>query len=268
MDRRVYRTLLDEMQTSNRSLSRLFNKYLLEAPQIPVRSKTKVHLVIDATYLPNGLCLIIYIDHDTRYVQLYRTTTQEKFREICQDLKVLKSLGVDVYSVTCDGHKSILKAVTKAYPNATIQRCTVHVKRQCRAYLSSKPKLQASKALLRIANKITCIEQQEQCSFWLLEFHNWYQEYSSILLEESINEITMKAWYTHKRLHQAYTLLFNTLPNLFCYLNDGEIPKTPNRLECYFKHLKEKLLLHSGLRYEAKRNFIKWYLHFKNNPSQ
>ena len=36
----------------------------------------------------------------------------------------------------------------------------------------------------------------------------------------------------------------------------------------FFKHLKEKLLLHSGLRLEAKRNFIKWYLHFKNNPSK
>ncbi len=90
MERRLYRTLLVEMDTSNRSLSRLFNKYLLEALQIPIRSKTKVHLLIDATYLPNGLCLVLYLDHDTRFVQLYRTTTQEKFREIYQDLKVLK----------------------------------------------------------------------------------------------------------------------------------------------------------------------------------
>ncbi len=88
------------------------------------------------------------------------------------------------------------------------------------------------------------------------------------MLEESINQTTMKAWYTNKGLHQAYTLLFNALPNLFCYLNDIEIPKTTNRLECYFRHLKEKLLLHSGLRYEAKRKFVKWYLHFKNNPGE
>jgi hypothetical protein len=268
MDRRVYRTLLEDMQMSDRSLSRLFNKYLLQAPQIPVRSKTKVHLLIDATYLPNGLCLVLYLDHDTRYVQLYRTSTQEKSSEIHQGLKALKSLGIDVHSVTCDGHKSILKAVAKAYPNATIQRCTVHVKRQCRAYLSANPELEASKSSLRIANKITSIEQQGQCSFWPLELHNWYQQYRSVLLEESMNETTMKVWYTHKGLHQAYTLMFNALPNLFCYLNDGGIPKTTNRLECYFKHLKEKLLLHSGLRYEAKRDFIKWYLHFKNTANQ
>ncbi len=77
-----------------------------------------------------------------------------------------------MYSVTCDGHKSILKAVTKAYPSAIIQRCVVHVKRQCRAYLRAKPKIEASKSLLKIVNKITSIERQEQCSLLLLELHN------------------------------------------------------------------------------------------------
>jgi transposase-like protein len=69
-----------------------------------------------------------------------------------------------VYSVTCDGHKSILKAVAKVYPQAVIQRCVVHVKRQCRAYLSARPKLQASKELLVICNQITAVRTQEQCA--------------------------------------------------------------------------------------------------------
>lgn len=83
---------------------------------------------------------------------------------------------------------------------------------------------------------------------------------------ESINPLRNNYWYTHKGLHQAYTHIINALPHLFSYLNDPEIPSTTNRLEGFFKHLKEKLLLHSGLRLEAKRNFIKWYLHFKNTP--
>ena len=53
---------------------------------------------------------------------------------------------------------------------------------------------------------------------------------------------------------------------MFHFLNDPEIPYTTNRLENYFGHLKEKLTLHRGLRLMAKREFIKWYLHFKNNP--
>ena len=117
------------MQISSRGISRLFKKFLEQAPQIAIKSnKTLVHLLIDGTFLPNGLCLILYYDHDIRYVQLYRTSSREKFREIYQDLKALKSLGVQVYSVTCDGRKSILKAIAGVYPNAVIQRCVVHVK--------------------------------------------------------------------------------------------------------------------------------------------
>ena len=266
MDRRVYRTLESEMGMSARSISRLFKQYLCQAPPIPVKSTRQVHLLIDGTYLPNKLCLILYYDHDIRYVQLYRSSSTEKFRDICQDLKVLKDIGVQVYSVTCDGHKAILKAVTKVYPNAYIQRCIVHVKRQCGVYLNKKPKLEASKALLSIINRLTIIKTPEQCSFWLLDLHNWYEYYKSILLEESYNPLTSEYWYTHKDLYQAYMHLYNALPYLFTYLNDPQIPNTTNRLESFFKHLKEKLLLHSGLRLEAKRNFIKWYLHFKNNP--
>jgi hypothetical protein len=264
MDRRVYRTLTAEMKMSSKSISRLFKQYLSQAPAITVKSKSHVHLLIDGTYLPNDLCLILYYDHSIRYVQLYRTSSQEKFREIYQDLKALKTLEVQVYSVTCDGHKSILKAVAKAYPQAYIQRCVVHVKRRCRAYLSAKPKLDASKDLLFIVNQVTGIKTSEQCSMWLLQLHNWHQQYKDILLEESYNSLKNEYWYTHKDLYLAYTHLINALPHLFTYLNDPEIPNTTNRLESFFKHLKEKLLLHSGLRLEAKRNFIKWYLHLKN----
>ena len=126
--------------------------------------------------------------------------------------------------------------------------------------------MQASKELLYISNQITAIKTPEQCSLWLLQLHNWYQFHKNTLLEESFNPLKNDYWYTHKSLHQAYTLISNALPHLFAYINDPEIPATTNRLESFFKHLKEKLLLHSGLRLEAKRNFIKWYLHFKNNP--
>jgi len=254
------------MQMSNRSISRLFKPYLNQAPVIPVKNKGNVHLIIDGTYLPNGLCLILYYDYDIRYVQLYRTSSGEKLREITQDLRALKSLGIQLYSVTCDGHRSILRAIAKVYPYASVQRCVVHVKRRCGLYLSKKPKLQASKQLLVIVNNLTAVKTLYQCSDWLLSLHNWYQQYSDVLMEESFNEQTGQYWKTHDHLHRAYTHLYEAIPHLFCYLNDPEIPATANRLESFFKHLKEKLLLHSGLRLEAKRNFIKWYLHFKNNP--
>ncbi len=93
------------MSMSSKSIGRLFKQYLSKDPSIPIKSTQQVHLLIDGTYFPNKLCLILYYDHDIRYVQLYRASGAEKFRDIYQDLEALKTIGVQVYSVTCDGRR-------------------------------------------------------------------------------------------------------------------------------------------------------------------
>ncbi len=63
MERQVYKTLIRDSKMSQSSLQRLFNTYLSSAPIIRIKSKTRVHLLIDATYFSNGLCVILYYDH-------------------------------------------------------------------------------------------------------------------------------------------------------------------------------------------------------------
>lgn len=108
----------------------------------------------------------------------------------------------------------------------------------------------------------------EQAAQWLVEVHHWYRHEQGFINQKSVSEITGRSWYTHKHLHQAATHLINAVPHLFSYLNDEQIPKSTNQIEGYFSHLKEKLKLHRGLRFEAKKNFIKWYLHFKNQEKR
>ena len=265
MERQVYKYLVRDSDISQSSLQRLFKRFLKEAPTVPIRSKNKVHLLIDGSYFPGNLCLILYYDHDLRYVQLYRHTDQEKFKQIKEDLQNLLKLGVDVYSVTCDGHKAILKAVSKVYPHAIIQRCIVHIKRQARHYLSEKPQLPQAISLLRISRQITSIKSHQQCNEWLLQMKTWNDLHNNFVNELSFNPQTGRYWYKHKNLHAAYQLIINAIPNMFHYLDDPQIPYSTNRLENYFAHLKEKLTLHRGLRIESKRNFIKWYLYLKNS---
>jgi hypothetical protein len=66
-------------------------------------------------------------------------------------------------------------------------------------------------------------------------------------------------------LHAAFSLLENAIPNIYNYLEDEQIPNSTNRIENYFTHLKDKLRIQEELRFEAKKNFIKWYLYLKNN---
>lgn len=264
MERQVYKLLVRDSGMSQSSIQRLFNTYLSNPPKNLVRSKANVHLLIDGTYFSNGLCLILYYDKDLQFVQLYRNSTREKYKEIKEDLENLKKLGVDVYSLTCDGHKSILKAVQKVYPNACIQRCVVHVKRQAGSWLGKYPRLEISKELMHFIRPITRLNSIEQIQDWLVRFNTWYETNKTFINEQSLSEETGNMWYTHKNLHASCSHIINAIPNLFCYINDPEIPKTTNELEGYFTHLKEKLTLHKGLRFEKRKNFIKWYLHFKN----
>jgi len=264
MERQVYKTLARDSKMSQSSLQRLFNFYLLNPPQNAVRSKQHVHLLIDGTYFSNGLCLILYYDKNLQYVQLYRHTNKEKYKEIKEDLENLRKLGTDVYSVTCDGHKSTIKSIQKVYPNAIIQRCVVHVKRQALSWLGKYPKMRQAQELLKLIIPITRLETVEKINEWLANFHHWYLANEMFINEKSLSETTGRLWYTHKNLRASCSHIINAIPHLFSYINDVEIPKTTNELEGYFTHLKEKLTLHKGLRFDKRKNFIKWYLYFKN----
>lgn len=49
--------------------------------------------------------------------------------------------------VVCDGGSGLLPAVAEAWPDTKVQRCLVHVQRNVRIFLTSKPRTDAGKAL-------------------------------------------------------------------------------------------------------------------------
>lgn len=253
---------------SQSSIQRLFRRYLVKAPVIDIKHKIEACLLIDATYFPNDLCLVVYYQNDIKYTQLYRFTDNEYFSEIKEDLENIRNLGIHVKSITCDGHRAILKAVKKVFPTAVVQRCIVHIKRQCQTWLTRHPKSAIGIELLQITNRLTSIKTIEEANHWLLALNHWYEKYRIYLEEKTINPITGRYWYKHKMIRKTMTLILKALPDIFRYLNDPEIPCTTNRLEGFFGHLKEKLGLHRGLSKQAKKNFIKWYLYFMNEQNK
>ena len=106
--------------------------YLSKPPQFIIRYKTGLRLIIDGTYFSRTLCLILYYDSVRRYPLYFRYSSNEFYKELKEDLQILKSLGIEVASVTCDGKKSIIRAVRKVYEQVTLQRCTVHVQGRCK----------------------------------------------------------------------------------------------------------------------------------------
>lgn len=74
---------------------------------------------------------------------MYRFTDGEWFEELAEDLSNLLQLGVQIDSITCDGHKELLKAIRHTCPHVTVQRCLIHIQRMCRIWLFNKPKSEA-----------------------------------------------------------------------------------------------------------------------------
>lgn len=256
--------LVMESGYSKRTLQRYFVSCLCHPPKLSVYPSEKVNLLIDGTYFSRDLCLVLYRDNTVKFTQLYRLTNGEKYEELKEDLENLLSLGVNIESITCDGHRALLKAIRVVCPNITLQRCVIHVQRMCRIWLSSKPKSLAGQELRRIVSKLHLIKTKEELSYWLLGLATWDKTYHEYTHQKTVNPLTGKYWYTHKLLRRSFSVLRTALPHLFEYLDNPRIPKSTNGLESFFGHLKNNLVIHRGLSTTNRKNFLKWYLYFKN----
>ena len=208
---------------------------------------------------------MVYRNSDVRCTQLYRISDNEHYNEIREDLENLKALNIQIESITCDGHRAILKAIKKVFKNnVPVQRCLVHIQRMSRIWLTKEPKSIAGKQLLSITQKIHLIESEYDRQVWLRALYDWDLKHQDFIRELSINPNTGLTWYKHKMLRRVRRLLINAIPNMFHFLEDRQIPKSTNALESFFGHLKDNLSVHRGLSINNRKNFIKWYLHFRN----
>ena len=263
-ERQTIRQLEKVSGYSERTLKRYFYHYLSKAPVFNVRPSEKVNLLIDGSYFTNNLCLILYRDNTIKYTQLYRLTDGEWFEEIKEDLDNLLVLGVQIESITCDGHKALLKAIKKTSSPIILQRCLVHIQRMCRIWLTVRPKSQAGTDLRLIVNRLHRIKNHEQRDYWIVSLIKWHQLYEDYLKQKSYSQVTGRYWYKHKMVRRSFTVIKKALPDMFHYLDNDRIPKSTNGLESFFGHLKSHITVHRGLSNEHRRSFIKWYLYFKN----
>lgn len=264
LHRQTITYLSEESGYSIRTLKTLFHQYLSKPPVLNFYPSERLNLLIDGTYFSNDICLILYRDNTIKFTQLYRLTTGEYYTEIKEDLENLLQLGVQVESITCDGHKAILKAAKTICKKTILQRCTVHVQRECSIWLTKNPQSLAGQSLLTIVYKLNAITTHQQSQQWIKELFDWHLIYKDYIAQKSYSIATQRYWYKHKMVRKAFVHLKNALPHLFEYLFNERVPKSTNGLESFFGHLKSHLQLHRGLTKEHRKNFIKWYLFFKN----
>ncbi|MCO6559404.1 MAG: transposase [Bifidobacterium sp.] len=128
---------------------------------------------MDGTYL-NGWCLLIAIDAvDGRPLAFQWCDTEKKTAWLALFKRIPRP---DV--VVCDGGRGCLAAIGARWPGMRVQRCLVHVLRNTRADLTSRPRTEPGKALYRLAKRLVNTKRcgtPEQARQWPADPDEWYE---------------------------------------------------------------------------------------------
>ena len=259
-------TLLDISQQKNCSIStiqRLFGEYLSNSPIPQIKSNNDCHMMIDGTYT-GDICLLNYFDNDLKHLQYFDVVKNENYLDFRMGLELLKKTGLNIVSITSDGDRGLIMAINEVFPGIVHQRCIIHVQRQGLNYLTRFPKTNTGKELRKILLDLHLIFDYEEREEWIKRYRIWEAEHHDFLNER--NSYTLDSHlHKHYKIRQVRTLINNTLPHLFHYLDDPKIPKSNNGLECRFSYLKNNLRIHRGLSRKNKKSFLLWYNWFKYN---
>lgn len=235
------------------------------------------HVVMaDGTYLKGGGCLLIVIDGLSGEVIAWQWCVRESTDEYTALFSRIPAPDV----LVCDGLRGIEKACRRAWPGTRIQRCLVHVQRDSRRDLTSRPRLQAGRELKRLADTITGIHDTEQAAAWAVQLHEWHNRWRDMLAERTYAKDApgdpratgQEWWWTHQPLRRCYHRLESLLRSgsLFAFLDPalasaGPVPCTTNRLEGGINApIKRMLVNHRGLPGRHRVLACEWACYMKS----
>ena len=171
----------------------------------------------------------------------------------------LEKKGYVIQGVVIDGKQG----VPKVFENIPVQMCQFHQIKTITSKLTKNPKLEAGKELRKLSLTLTNTAEEK----FKKELNEWHEKWKDFLKEKTLDPITKKGPYTHKKLRSAYKNLDKNLPLLFTYQKHKKlnIPNTTNSLDGgVFSHLKKLLKNHNGLRMELREKLVDDYLNREN----
>lgn len=209
-----------------------------------------VVVVMDTTYFKQVFGVMAFRCPHRHRNLLWKFLPYETIAEYVAGIEELKQRGWNVVGIVCDARKGL----RKAFPDIPVQMCQFHQVQIVLRYITRKPKLEAGKELKELVLLLT---KTDGASFrhWL---HLWHKKWKDFLNEKTVDELTDRWHFTHKRLRSAYRSLETNLPWLFTFEYHPHLclPNTTNSLEGSFTHVKRKVHVHPGLRIDRKQKLI------------
>lgn len=260
-----YNKVIEDYVVHKMTLAELSSKYLKSVSTIQrcLRKMHHVHVVskyrdvtiqMDTTYWGRNFGLMVIKDALRNKILWHKYVRHETIADYLEGIEWLQSNGFRIYGAVCDGLKGLFKALSPI----PVQMCQVHQQRIVRTYLTSKPELEASQELLELTNTLANTDKH----IFMGAFEQWHRKWESFLAERTVDKLTGKKHYTHKRLRSAYLSLKRNMPYLWTFYDYPQygIPNTNNALEGTFTDIKSKLRVHSGMKKSNRVRFLDEYI--------
>jgi hypothetical protein len=207
-------------------------------------------VVGDATFFSRGYGVLIFREPNLKKNLIWKEIHSETPGQYDQLKIELECLGFNIKAAVLDGKRGV-RDVFRSIP---VQMCQFHQVAIVNRYLTRRPILDASKELRVITLQLTKLTENEFTDL----LNDWSNKWQSFLKERTINDITGKWYYTHKRIRSAHRSLKTNLPYLFTYQKYLElnIPNTCNSLDGSNTTLKNLIRIHRGINQKNRYRVI------------
>ena len=248
--------------THRTTLSRKFSALSFPLRRTPLRhlSQNPV-LVFDGTTISKNTLLILAYDVLSHQPIAWSFVSHERF-EVWHKLLSHIRERYTPHALVSDGQKGLRKAVKMIFPDLPHQRCLAHVIRLALAWLTRNPQTFAGADLRILVRELAQVKTEDRSKLWHNSFVTWHERYGEFIKEKSLNPVTGRKWYTHRKLRAVRSLIANALPNLFLFTADRNIPNTTNSVEGGINApLAELLHRHRGITEEQKKALVTRFLY-------
>jgi hypothetical protein len=243
------------------TLSRRFGRLTPKAKDVPLKPlSASLVIVLDGTKIAPDTILLVAYEHTSLQPLMWAFVRQEMFETWGEFLLPIEQEYV-VHAIVSDGQKGLKKAIRLLFPSALHQRCVAHVVRLSLSWLTKHPQSEAARELRTLVCVLPSVVSEEDAQRWETELRAWDTRHAPFLIQKSVNPVTGRKQYTHRKLRAVRSLILNALPDLFRYTTDARIPSTTNDVEGGVNSpLKELLHRHRGITKEEKAVLVSQYL--------
>jgi Transposase, Mutator family len=244
------------------SLSRKFEAFWDKKTQSGYRKNSDIVLV-DGLHISDDCVVLIAIDNDM--IPISWSFAQRESKSSWSELFIaLKTEDINPKNIVSDAHKGLMLSMRDVFPDVTHQRCMAHVSRQAKLWLTKHPKTETGQELLDIISVLFKIKSEEDVKIFEKTFESWSRDHDSFLKEKSYDFETKKWWYTHRNLRRVRRLISNSMPDIFNYIFNKNLPHTTNKIEGGINSpLRALLRHHRGLTKSHKITLVARFLRSK-----